>query len=168
MLIQALAIVSVNAQDYSDNKIKAIFIEKFTKYIQWPENILSNDTVSPVVICVYGESNFYDILKDTYKNKEILGREIEIKQIFKVENISTSCNILFVPQCGNKKLHEILEVTQNKPILTIADTENYAAKGILINFILIDNKIHFEINRTAVLKSGLDFDFRLIKIAKEI
>lgn len=166
--MQALSIMSANAQDYSDYKVKAIFIEKFTNYIKWPENLINDNTIVPVIICVYGESNFYDILNDTYRNKEILGRQVIIKQIFKIENLPDNCQILFVPKCGFKKLHEILRITRNKPILTISDTENYAATGILINFIMIDNKIQFEINKSAVINSGLEFDFRLIKIAKEI
>lgn len=166
--MQASFTMHVNAQNYSDYKVKAIFIEKFTHYIKWPENLINDDTIASVIICVYGESNFYDVLNDTYKNKKILGRQVVIKQIFKTENLPDNCKILFVPECGFKKLHEILRVTRNKPILTISDTENYAATGILINFIIIDNKIHFEINKYAVINSGLEFDFRLIKIAKEI
>lgn len=168
ILMHALFTMHVNAQDYSDYEVKAIFIEKFTNYIKWPENIINNDTAGPVVICVFGESNFYEILKDTYKNKEISGREVVIKQIFKIENLPEKCNILFVPECGFNKLHEILKVTRNKPILTISDTDNYAALGILINFVIMENKVLFEINKSAVINSGLEFDFRLIKIAKEI
>jgi YfiR/HmsC-like len=164
ILIQALFVMCVNAQDYSDFNVKAIFIEKFTNYIKWPESYMSNDISEPVNIYIYGESNFYDILKSTYENKEIFGKPVLVSQIYKIENLH-DCHILFIPECGSRKLQEILKNTANKPILTIADTENYAARGVLINFVLKENKIQFEINKSAVKDSGLEFDFRLIKIA---
>ena len=164
LLLQVLFTALVSGQSYSDASIKAIFIEKFTSYISWPENSKINDTSEDIKIYVFGESDFYDVLKNIYANRKINGRDVIVKNIFDIDEVD-DCHILFIPQCGKLKLQEILKITDKKPILTISDTRDYAETGVLINFTIVENKVHFEINRSSVEKSGLKFDFRLINIA---
>ena len=72
--------------------------------------------------------------------------------------------------CGSEKarLAAILAHTESRPILTVADSNGFAAEGVLINFYTSGDTVHFEINEAAVEKSGLKVSSKLFKLAKVI
>ena len=59
-------------------------------------------------------------------------------------------------------------IIENKPILSIGDTQGFCERGVLINFYRLGKKLRFEINLPAVKKSGLTFRAQLIKLARRI
>jgi hypothetical protein len=50
-------------------------------------------------------------------------------------------------------------------ILTIGDTEGFGEKGVMINFIIRDNKVRFEINPEAARRAGLTISSKLLSLA---
>jgi hypothetical protein len=74
--------------------------------------------------------------------------------------------MLFIASSAAEILSEILSNTRDKPILTVSDTNGFAAKGVLINFFLAGDKIKFEINEKAVHESGLVMSYRLLNLAR--
>ena len=90
---------------------------------------------------------------------------MKVRYITAVDEIGKT-NILFISNSENKNLKNILEYTNNKPILTIGESKGFAEKGVLINFYLSENKVRFEINESAVRETGLYMSFRLLSLAK--
>ena len=151
----------------TEYEIKAIFLEKFTEFVEYPGWENTPDEKGMFVIGVYGESPLYNELTEYFQDKKLKGRKTVVKQISNM-NLILNCNLLFITQSEKKRINQILDNTMNKPILTVGDTEGYCEKGVLINFFLEDNKIRFEINFNAVQKSGLYMNYRLLKLAKVI
>ena len=60
----------------------------------------------------------------------------------------------------------VLSYSNDKPILTIGDTEGFAEKGIHINFYLREESTRFSINEKVVRDSPLKMDFRLLQYAR--
>ena len=56
-----------------------------------------------------------------------------------------SCNMLYISNSEKDHLEEILEAIKNQPILVIGDTYGFAERGVGINFVIIGNKIQFEV-----------------------
>ncbi len=54
------------------------------------------------------------------------------------------------------------------PILTIGDSPNFARRGGIINFILVDDKVRFEINVEAAKQANINISSRLLSLAKII
>jgi hypothetical protein len=50
----------------------------------------------------------------------------------------------------------------------VADSNGFAAAGVLINFYTAGDTIHFEINEAAVEQSGLKVSSKLYKLARVI
>ena len=72
---------------------------------------------------------------------------------------------LFQNQKKNK-LHKIISLTRDKPILTISDAKGFAKNGDLMDFYTHDNLIRFEVNEKAVRESGLSMSYLLLKVAR--
>ena len=149
----------------SEYTIKAVFLEHFTRFIEWPESIEIADTSQPFYVAVLGENPFGSILDQVYSEQRIKNRRVEILYFATPDEI-TDCHILFISSSNKEILSDILAITRDKPILTVSDTEGFAENGVLINFYLSGNRIKFEINEKAVHESGLVMSYRLLSLAR--
>jgi bisphosphoglycerate-independent phosphoglycerate mutase (AlkP superfamily) len=105
----------------------------------------------------------------TERSKELTigGRELKVLIISDYEEIK-ECDILFVQKASKKKLSEILAAVEDLTVLTVADTKDYAKKGIMINLFKSGTRYRFNVNHTVVQKSGLILSSKLLKYAVEI
>ena len=51
-------------------------------------------------------------------------------------------------------------------MLTVGETEGFAARGGVINLTVEENKVHFEVNVLAADRAGLKISSKLLAIAK--
>ena len=149
----------------SEYKIKAVFLEHFTRFIEWPKSSGVADPSTPFIIEVIGENPFGSILDEIYTKQKIKNKKVEIRYISTPDEIA-DCQILFISNSSRNILPEILSRTRNKPILTVSDTKGFAQKKVLINFYLSGDKIKFEINEEAVHESGLVVSYMLLNLAR--
>ncbi len=149
----------------SEYTIKAVFLEHFTRFIEWPGSFGVADTSQPFYVAVIGENPFGSILDQIYSEQKIKNRSVEILYLSNPDEI-TDCHILFISSSNKEILPEVLSYTRHKPILTVGDTEGFAENGVLINFYLSGNRIKFEINEEAVHESGLIMSYRLLSLAR--
>lgn len=147
--------------------MKAGFLERFTRFIEWPVETNIADSSKPFVISVIGRNPFDEKLDQFFETTKIKNRKVEIRYISELEEIQDS-HILFITKSKEKQLSGILSLTQGKPILTVSDTNGFGKKGVRINFFVEQNKIRFEINKDAIQKSGLQISYLLLNVAKII
>ena len=147
--------------------MKAGFLERFTRFIEWPVETNIADNTKPFVISVIGENPFDKKLDQFFETTKIKNRKVEIRYISELEEIKDT-HVLFITKSKQKQLSEILSLTQDKPVLTVSDTDGFGKKGVRINFYIEQNKIRFEINKEAIQKSGLQISYMLLNIAKII
>jgi hypothetical protein len=146
-------------------KIKAEFMERFTRFIEWPETTSGDDSPSIFHICLVGNNPFGRYLADLTAEVKIQGKSVEVSNLRETGRIQ-GCQLIFVDKSEASNLSSILSVTSYRPILTVSDTEGFAEKGVLINFYTAGDFIRFEINQAAVRKSGLRFSSRLLKLGR--
>jgi hypothetical protein len=149
----------------SEYKVKAEFIERFTRFIEWPLDSQILDPSKPFVICVIGDNPFGNFLQEMAKNRKIKEKKTEVWIVTEFSRLK-NCDLLFISKSEKNRLSEILAEIEGKPILTIGDTAGYAESGVLINFYQAQNSIRFEVNATAIQKSKLKFNARLLKLAR--
>ena len=160
--------VFVIAQFGSDEYIiKAAMLEKFTRFVEWPQNTVESDSNKSFIIVVIGKNPFGQMLDDFYDEIKIKNKKVIIKTISSVDNIK-DCHLLFICTSEKISLSKILERIKSKPILTVADTRGFAHKGVHINMYNTTDKIRFEINETAVRQSELTMSYLLLHAAKII
>jgi hypothetical protein len=51
-------------------------------------------------------------------------------------------------------------------VLTVGDSDGYAARGVIANFYLEENRVRFEINREAAVRARLGISSQLLKLAR--
>lgn len=166
LLMTLLISIKIVAQE-DVSLLKTICIERFTRFIEWPEKPLRNN-FNLVYIGDYDDP-MKQVLESTFKSVNIKNHKVVFTHCKHIADLKKrEIDILFISKDLYGKVDEILAFTANKPILTIGDKENFGEQGVLINFFLQQNKLKFEINEQAVKKSGLSVSFHLYKLAKVI
>jgi hypothetical protein len=143
-------------------RIKAAFLLNFTKYITWPDASFGSDG-DPIKVCLLGDSPFGAAL-DSIKGKEVNGRPIELVHAPTPDKLP-ACHVIFF---GNNMDMEDVDPSlqlHEQPILTVGEKKGFASRGGMINFIVVENKVRFEINPGAVEAASLKISSQLLKLA---
>ncbi len=148
----------------SEYLIKGIFLEKFTRFIEWPKSSGMQDTTRPFVISIIGKDPFQSLLGQLYQTQKIRNKNVEIRYIADVSEID-DCNMLIIPRSEKYRVGEILNYARLKPILTIGDSETLTGTGVIINLRLSGKKVRFEIDENAARDANLYMSHLLLKEA---
>ena len=155
---------STDGSGSSEYLIKAGFIYNFAKLMEWPAPAFPQPT-SPIVIGVLGTDPFQGMLDDVLRGKQVNGREFVVKHLKWGDDLR-SCNILFVSSSERPHFDELFHLIKGLPILTIGDTPGFAERGGIINFVLEDNKVRFEIDVNAARQANISISSRLLALAR--
>lgn len=151
----------------SEYVIKAGFIYNFAKYVEWPAAAYPNAD-SPIVIGVLGDDSFASELGDVVDGKKINGRRLVLKKLKWTKDTKElkDCNMLYIAASEAAHGDEVIQLLKGSPILTIADFRDFARHGGMINFILEDNKVRFELNVEAAKQSNFNISSLLLGSSK--
>ena len=140
-------------------KFKAVFMYNFIEYVKWPETVQEG----PLILCVFGESEVTPFLERIVAKRKAGKRPIELKTIQPGESDLPACHLLFVPNSLDHFAQFNSELMA-KHVLVVGDEKNATAKGASINFTLVEGKLKFEINLSALEQSGPTMSSQLLKL----
>ena len=158
-LLLTLAAFGEQVPEY---ELKAEFLSRFATFIEWPPA----PEARPFTIGVIGRNPFNGYL-DKIAARKIKNRPVSIRTITELSQLD-GCDIVFICASEKSRLAAILAHTESRAILTVADSNGFAADGVLINFYTSGDTVRFEINESAVDRSGLKVSSKLFKLAKVI
>ena len=148
----------------SEYLIKAGFIYNFANLVQWPSNAFTQPD-SPIVIGILGEDPFGTVLDRVLAGKKVNGRIFLVKRLKSFPDLK-ECHIVFVSSSEMAHLAEAIHLVKGMPILTIGEIPGFAKRGGIINLVLEDNKVHFEVNVDAAKEADLTISSRLLALAR--
>ena len=163
ILVASITISTNSFCQVSVSQIKSVYIEKFTRFIEWPAESGKMETDS-IVFGLMGKDDLLDLLKEMYKNKPIKDKKVKFIICNTIDDIN-KCNLVFISGNMKEMVLEIIKRYKNSPILLIGDTKNYAKMGIHINFYTYNERVLFEINPDAVKMSNLYISHHLLRAA---
>lgn len=143
------------------HKVETAFIYQFTNYIQWPSEVASEN----FVITVLGNSPIIEHLEELAKLKTVKGRKIAIHRALETQQIKKS-EIVIITSADEKHLHEVTRKNREGGTLIITSSKGFAEKGAMINFIVNEGRLQFEINRSSLENAKLQISSQLLKLAK--
>lgn len=163
ILFLFLLLTNVLYAQVSEYEYKAAFIERFTRFVEWPEEF-ENDKF---VIAVVGKNPFKNSLDELLADTKIKNLNSEIIYTNNINELS-HVNLVFISGSEKKRLNEIITAIAEKPILIISDSKGFCKNGTHINMYNDGNYIRFEINEETITKTGLTVSSLLLASAKII
>jgi hypothetical protein len=144
-------------------QIKAAFLFNFAKFVDWPPAAFPA-TNSPIIIGVIGKNVFGKDLENTIRDKTVNNRRFHFVTVASLTE-ETNCHILFISPSEKDNLKKILDGLHNASVLTVSETDQFIEAGGMVNFVIEDNKIRFQISDGAAKKAGLKISSKLLSLA---
>lgn len=139
---------------------KGLYIYQFLKNVEWPNELLSGD----LIVGVYGDENVFQQLSKTCSGKFIGSHKLKIIRYISNTEINKDCHFLYLAENKSVQVSAIAKITGNSTLI-IGNKTGLLSLGAIINFIVKDNKLAFEINKTSATKANLTFTKLLSKLA---
>ncbi len=152
--------VPLKAQDRPEHELHAMMIYNFLKYIQWPGDKNSGD----FIIGVLKDDNVYNTLNTWYGNKERGGKKFIIKNFNSAAEI-TECQLLYVGSSASNQFGDVLGKLGSNATLTVSNKRGLGEQGSCINFKVMDGRLKFELNQSAMDKASLKTSSQLTAMA---
>ena len=150
-------------KSYSQSSIpqaQSIFTYNFTRLIEWPADYKTGD----FIIEVYGSGDFYSEIKNYTSGKTVGAQPIVVKKLTNIDEIG-KCNILFINFGKSKEIPIIVEKIGSGKTLIIAEKKGCLEDGAAINFVIIEDKLKYELKSSNMTKVGLKFNSNLENMA---
>jgi len=162
LLIMAVFNTPAASLAQSESEVKAAFTYNFAKFVQWPAAVFPSPQ-APLVIGVRPQ----DVLAadlEALSGKMVRGRPLKILLASRAEDFQ-KCHVIVLSHPADARL--LRETLSKFPILTITnEEENFKNLGAVINFIIEDNKVRFEINLNAARRANLTISSQLLKLGR--
>ena len=145
-------------------KVKAAYLYNFTKFITWPDKVLSVSSKENLNVCILGKDPFGEAIA-LLSNKLAKGHTVIVKYIDKLKT-DTQCHIAYVSRSKEKNIISIIKKLSNKNILSVSDIDGFAVKGGCISLVVLNGKVRFNVNLQATYNADLKLSAKLLEMAK--
>jgi len=156
----------LEAQTMSDRQVKAAYLHNFAKFVEWPEQAFANSTAA-IRLCIWNDRLFETDVHQIVNGKALAGHPIDVVGVQSIEHLR-GCHVLFIGYSDERETRRIIDALREATVLTVGDMKGFVASGGIINFVLDEERVQFEINHRAATRAGLRISSRLLGVAKRV
>ena len=153
------------AQNANEYQVKAAYVYNFAKLAVWPKQSLP-DGPSPLVIGVVGgDDEFVDTLRKTVAGKTAGTHPITVKRADGVAEMDFCHLIFFRSSAGHKRTQAAISALTNASVLLVGEDADFLRQGGMINLVLKNGKVRFEIARASLDAANIQLGPELLALA---
>jgi hypothetical protein len=149
-----------------ENQIKAAFLYRFLHFVEWPPHAFEQPE-SPLVIGVLGADALAEDLTRLVAGRTVLGRPVVARRIRPAESVA-GLQMLFVGRAESARLSTLSGWTKDQSLLIVSESDDAFAHGSAINFVVVENKVRFDVALGAAEQARLKISSRLLALARRV
>jgi uncharacterized protein YlaN (UPF0358 family) len=162
LVLTSVATMNVKADEIA--KYKSLFTLNFIRYVGWPEETKQGD----FVIGVLQSKTMALELRAQTENKKFGFQNIVIKEFNSIEEL-IDCQMIYVSERVNySKNAAAIAQKVGKNTLIISENNGAISSGSMINFVVVDDLLKFEVSPTNSQNNGLALSNTLISMKNAI
>lgn len=150
----------------SEARVKAAFLFKFTSYVNWPP-AAQHPADAPLVIGVVEADELADELTRQAAGKLVSNRPVQVRRLTASDAVG-GCHVLFIGSAARERLAKVLAATHGLPILTVTEADEALSLGSVINFVIVNDQVRFDIALSAAERNNLRISSRLLTVARRV
>jgi hypothetical protein len=181
--------VCADATATQEYRLKAAFLYNFVLFLDGArfdppdDNAKADDANPPILIGILGKDPFGDAF-EPLKDKEVRNCRVAIRRFQGLDAFADAegrlparhpqfeqirgCHVVFICRSEQEHLTAVLGPLRGQSLLTVADTPGFLEAGGIVNFLIEDKKVRFEINTAAARRARLQIRSQLLRLAKRI
>jgi hypothetical protein len=145
-----------------ERRIKAVFLYRFPEFINWPEAGTPSANL-PFVIDVVGGCSIVNELRQVTQSHLLQGRPVKVKQAQDLSALDDA-DIVFICDGERARIKQLIQAAPGKA-LVVTESPGALSDGSVINFVLSNYRVRFEISLDAAKRRGLHVSSRLLDVA---
>ena len=142
--------------------VKATYLVKFAPFVGWPDSAFAAPS-SPLVLCVVGDP-FAGAIDQAAAGQLDGTHPITVRHVAAAER-GLPCHMLFTAGSPQQSVESGLAAMRGAPVLTVTDLPVAAAPKGIINFMLQNNHVRFQIDSGEAARDGLRISSQLLSLA---
>lgn len=154
------------ADESVEYAVKAAFLYKFGSFVEWPATAFASPA-SPFLLCVVGEDPFGAALDKAVSGQQIARRPVEVRRL-KTVKPDSGCHIVYLAASETQRLAQIIEALRGSSVLTVSDGRSSGATTGIINFVIKDDRVRFDIDDEAAAQNRLAISSKLLGVALSV
>lgn len=163
--LAAAAPATAAEENLVEYQVKAAFVCKFGNYVEWPSQAAGGAS-EPFRVGVLGSDTVLEEFRRTAAAGSVGGRPIEVSQLLRPE-LPGGLHAVFVTRAMSEHAAAIAAAARGRPVLTITEFDAAPSAG-MVNFVVVDDKVRFDILLPAAMQSGLKISARLLSVARRV
>jgi hypothetical protein len=164
LLLMSCVAGRADAQSVSEDSAKAAFVYRFTDYVEWPAPALQR---AEFTIAVLDDRQLAQELERICGGHQIKGHPIRVQLVHRQKEASDA-QIVFLGAGDTDAHRRFIAGLTGHPVLIVTDEEHGLDEGSTVNFMLVDERLRFEISLTAAGRSGLKISSELLSVAARV
>lgn len=147
----------------SADEVKAAFLYNFARFTEWPGKL---QPARELVIGVVGapgiEAQLHAIAAERNRAPRLSVRALA------PEAPLSGVHIVYVGSAQAGGLEALVRQARRHHVLVVSDAPGALARGAVINFVALDQRVRFEISLAAAEMTGLRLSARLLSVAMRV
>jgi ribosomal protein S11 len=132
------------------------------RFVEWPDH-----RGGTFIVGVVGDSDFREAM-DVLDGYAIGNHTVDVRQVRAVEAMDGLHVLVVGPSPATDEADRYLRVARERPILTVGDATDFTQAGGIIQFVIVEDTVRFEINLEAAERVGLKLSSRLLALARNV
>jgi hypothetical protein len=148
-----------------EHRVKAAYLYRFTEFVTWPEASLARPD-APLVITVVGREAVAEELRAIALGRSVDGHPLELRRGSDPDALRSS-HMIFFADMDRTRLRELIRSAPRTAVI-VTETEGALTLGSIINFVVVEGRVRFEISLEAAEKRNLRLSSRLLAVAHAV
>lgn len=145
----------------TEYQLKSAFIYNFANFIDWPDDIGKR---LQLCAAVPDEAMKYFGPLD---GKSVGDRTLTVRHLGEADSAG-GCRILYVSGSDDASLNDWLSEVGDEEVLTISESGDWLKKGVVMNLLLQDGRVTFDVNMEAARGENIVISSRLLRLARTV
>lgn len=168
-LLAGLLLLVAGAAQAEPSKLaltKAAFVFNFSKYTEWPARAFSADD-SAISLCIFDAKSDVGQALSKIDGKQARERVVRVR-VLAPGAAPAGCHILYFERSSHAAVSANLQALAGSPVLTVSDSEGFAALGGVIELVPSELRLGFEVNLHAAEQAELRLSSQLLALARTV
>ncbi|MFZ4874977.1 YfiR family protein [Janthinobacterium sp. Mn2066] len=166
LLAMSCVLAQAQAPGAAERQVKAAYLYKFAGFVEWPEGSFERPD-SPLLIGVAGDTALADQLELSVAGHSVNGRAVQVKKVRRGEPLA-GLHVLYLGGQDKAPLQEMLAASRGLALLTVSDSDEVHAMGSMINFVVTDDRVRFDVALKPVAQAHIRISARMLLAAYRV
>jgi hypothetical protein len=147
-------------------QVKAAYLYKFVNYIDWPPQSFSAAD-DRLVIGVAGADAMAGELASVVAGRSVNGRRVTVRKLQPGDPVG-GLHMLFIGEDPGTRTAEVLAAAKGQAVLIVTESEHAFSLGSAINFVVVDDKVRFDVAPRPAESVNVKISSRLLAVARRV